>query len=193
MMDLFGIDNHTNMNASIQDLANELSQGHGVVVSVRSDQLWEQGPLMDLWNWFKEQFGFDTPDWSPADHAVSVTGLQMADDGSAMVILNDPGDPLGAGHAYPLDRFMDAWENSHFQMTATSDVLPSLAGDTGGSLLASLANGVSDWLGDHPVVAEIGGLAIGAYLGYTNPAMGFEIGVEAIRAYLENEDLALSL
>ena len=151
MMDLFGIGNHTNTDATIQDLAHELSQGHGVVVGVRSDQLWEQGPLQDLWNWIKEQFGFDTPDWSPADHAVSVTGIQKAEDGSVMVILNDPGDPLGAGHAYPLDRFMDAWENSSFRMTATNDPLPAFAEQ----LRQAESSGGIDWTGFANSVHEI--------------------------------------
>ena len=49
MMDLFNIDNHTVANASIEDLANEIANGHGVIVGVNSGQLWEQGPLQDLY------------------------------------------------------------------------------------------------------------------------------------------------
>lgn len=41
-----------------------------------------------------------------------------------MVIINDSGHPDGAGAAYPLDQFMDAWENSGFYYTATDGSLP---------------------------------------------------------------------
>ena len=36
MMDMFGIENHTYSNASIENLASELMEGHGVIVGVRS-------------------------------------------------------------------------------------------------------------------------------------------------------------
>lgn len=125
MMDLFGIDNHTISNATIQDLASEIADGHGVIVGIRADQLWDQGPLQELWNWLADIFGFDNPVDSPADHAVCVTGIDMSDPDNPMVILNDPGHPDGQGAAYPLDRFMDAWENSNFVMNATDNPLPA--------------------------------------------------------------------
>ena len=125
MMDMFGIENHTYSNASIENLASELMEGHGVIVGVRADQLWEQGPLQELWNWLADIFGFDNPIDQPADHAVCVTGIDMSDPDNPMVILNDPGHPNGQGASYPLDRFMDAWENSNFVMNATNDPLPA--------------------------------------------------------------------
>ena len=51
MMDLFGIDNHTIENASIQELAGEIAAGHGVIVGVNAGQLWDQGPLHELFIW----------------------------------------------------------------------------------------------------------------------------------------------
>ena len=48
MMDLFNIPNHTVQNAGVADLIAELSQGHGVIVGVRSEQLWDQGLLAEL-------------------------------------------------------------------------------------------------------------------------------------------------
>lgn len=124
LMDLYGVPNHTVMNANLSDLASELQQGHGVIVGVRSDQLWEQGPQADFWNFFKSAWGLDTSEFSPADHAVVVTGLDVSDADHPMVILNDSGDPNGQAHAYPLDRFMDAWENSDFFYTATDAAIP---------------------------------------------------------------------
>lgn len=124
LMDLYGVPNHTVMHAGPADLAAELQQGHGVIVGVRSDQLWEQGPQTDFWNFFKAACGLDTAEFAPADHAVVVTGINVSDPEHPMVILNDSGDPNGQAHAYPLDRFMDAWENSDFYYTATDAAIP---------------------------------------------------------------------
>ena len=144
LMDIFGIENHTNPNASIEDLAAEIMQGHGVIVGVRSDQLWDQGPLQELWNWAAKQFGFDNPVDSPADHALCVTGFDLSDPDHPMVIVNDPGHPQGAGQAYPLDRFMDAWENSNFHMTATDNPLPAFTAQ-------SIRDSVSQYLADNDI------------------------------------------
>lgn len=124
MMDLYGIPNHTVQHATIQDLAAELKQGHGVIVGVRGDQLWQGDAQANFWNFFKSAFGLDTPEFSPADHAVVVTGIDVSDPDNPMVILNDSGTPDGQAKAYPLDRFMDAWENSDFYYTATDQPLP---------------------------------------------------------------------
>ena len=42
MMDLFGIDNHTIENASLEELASEIANGHGVSVGVNAGELWDQ-------------------------------------------------------------------------------------------------------------------------------------------------------
>ena len=108
LMDLFGIDNHTIENASLEELANEIANGHGVIVGVNAGQLWDQGPLQELFNWASKAFGFDNPVDAPADHALCVTGFDVSDPDHPMVIVNDPGHPNGQGASYPLDRFMDA-------------------------------------------------------------------------------------
>lgn len=127
MMDAFGIRNHTNENASINDLADELRHGHGVIVGVRSDQLWNLGPMSELWNAVKSGIGLDTHEFSPADHALAVTGIDLRDIEHPLVILNDSGDPRGQAISYPLDRFMDAWENGNFAYVATDVPIPSLS------------------------------------------------------------------
>lgn len=144
MMELFGIDNHTISNATIQDLASEIANGHGVIVGIRSDQLWDQGPLQELWNWLADIFGFDNPVDSPADHAVCVTGIDMSDPDKPMVILNDPGHPDGQGAAYPLDRFMDAWENSNFVMNATDNPLPAFTAQN-----EAIRDAISQYMADN--------------------------------------------
>ena len=144
LKDLFGIDNHTVSNATIQDLASEIANGHGVIVGVRADQLWDQGPLQDLWNWLADIFGFDNPVDAPADHAVCVTGIDMSDPDNPMVILNDPGHPNGQGAAYPLDRFMDAWENSDFVMNATDSPLPAFTAQN-----EAIRDAISQYMADN--------------------------------------------
>lgn len=125
MMDLYNIPNHSCQNATVADLARELQQGHGVIVGVDSDQLWDQGLLAEMKIALLKGLGFDTPELMPADHAVVVTGIDTSDPNHPMVILNDSSHPNGAGVAYPLDRFMDAWENSHFYYTATDNPIPT--------------------------------------------------------------------
>ncbi len=120
LFDQFDIPYHTVENASIEQLASELQQGHRVVVGLDSDQLWDQGPLNDFYNWFCDVFGFDTSTFQPADHAVSVTAVDLSDLDNPMVIINDSGALDGQGKAYPLDKFMDAWQNSDFHYVATS-------------------------------------------------------------------------
>ena len=124
MMDLYNIPNHTVQNATLADLASELQAGHGVIVGVHSSELWDSGPLADLSHFLAKAFGLDNQYWNPADHAVVVTGIDVSDPDHPMVILNDSGHPDGAGAPYPLDQFMDAWENSGFYYTATNDALP---------------------------------------------------------------------
>ena len=128
LMDLYGVENHTVTNATVADLAQELKSGHGVVVGIRSDQLWDQGPGQELINFLAKLVGVDTSEYQPADHAIVVTGIGESPDGP-VVYINDSGVPDGAAQPYPLDRFMDAWENGGFTYTATDDALPSIVGD----------------------------------------------------------------
>lgn len=144
MMDLFGIDNHTIENASLEELANEIANGHGVIVGVNAGQLWDQGPLQELFNWASKAFGFDNPVDAPADHALCVTGFDVSDPAHPMVIVNDPGHPDGQGASYPLDRFMDAWENSSFHLTATDNPLPSFTA-------LFIRDSVSQYLADNDI------------------------------------------
>ena len=153
LMDACGIGNHTIPNASIQDLVSEIMQGHGVIVGVNAEQLWDQGPLQELWNWAAKEFGFDNPVDTPANHALCVTGFDVSDPDNPMVIVNDPGHPCGQGHAYPLDRFMDAWENSNFYMTATDNPLPAFT-------TQAIRDSVSQYMADNGI--QMSGPTLGA-------------------------------
>jgi len=143
LMDLNGIPNHTVIGATMQELAFELQQGHGVIVGVNSSELWDQGILNDIKQFFCEAFGYDTAEFNPADHAVTVTGIDMSDPEHPMVIINDSGMPNGAAVKYPLDQFQDAWENSNFQYTATDVPIPNSPYDSP----TELGFDVGDFLG----------------------------------------------
>jgi len=120
LLEAYGVSTHSVENATIEQLAAELQQGHRVIVGVNSDELWQVGPLGEFGNWLRDAFGLDNADFSPADHAVSVSGLDLSDIKNPKVIINDSGDPTGAGKLYPLDQFMDAWANNDFSYVATS-------------------------------------------------------------------------
>jgi len=123
LMDVYGIENHTVMNASVEQLANELQNGHGVIVGVNSEELWDEGILNDIKQFFYKAFGLDNVD--PADHAVVVTGIDVSNPENPMVIINDSGTPNGAAARYPLNDFVGAWGNSGFNYTATNSPIPN--------------------------------------------------------------------
>lgn len=177
MMNQFGIPNHSVDNASVADLASELQQGHAVIVGVDSQELWDSGVMADLKQWLSETFGVDFGD-AGANHAVTVTGIDVSDPANPQVILNDSGDPNGAAKPYPMDKFLAAWEDSGFHYTATDVSLPDqcILGDK--SELSTL-----DCL-----VAAGSGFAGGLIGGYTgmevfattgNPIAAFGAGYEA--------------
>ena len=125
LMDLYGIDNHTAVGATIEQLASELQHGHGVIVGVKSSELWDHSILAKIESFFRDAFGLS--DIDPADHAVVITGIDVSDPDHPMVILNDSGTPNGAAVRYSLDEFTDAWANSGFYYTATDNPIPDSA------------------------------------------------------------------
>lgn len=101
--------------ANVYDLANELAQGHKVIVGVDSGELWDNGIL----DWLKDIFVGDTP-----DHAIIVAGIDMTDPNNPMVIITDPGTGQPA-QPYPLDQFMDAWADSQNFIVSTDIPTPT--------------------------------------------------------------------
>ena len=122
LMDFCNIPNHTVMGGSIEQLAWELEQGNGVIVGVNSAELWDEGILNTIKHFFLDAFGLDNV--NPADHAVVVTGIDLSNPDQPMVVMNDSGIPGGAAVKYPLEQFVDAWENSGFYYTATDAPIP---------------------------------------------------------------------
>ncbi len=123
MMEFHGIPNHTVVDATVADLACELSQGHGVIVGVDSAELMDCGPMAELRLWMESTFGIDSGE-AGANHAVVVTGIDVSNPTHPMVIINDSGVPNGKGVAYPMEKFLQAWEDSNCHYTATSIPLP---------------------------------------------------------------------
>ena len=100
--------------ANVYDLANQLAQGHKIIVTVDSGELWDNSIL----DWLKDIFFGDTP-----DHALIVAGIDMTDPDNPMVIVTDPGNGHPA-QPYPLDQFMDAWSDSNCFMVSTDIATP---------------------------------------------------------------------
>lgn len=139
MLTEIGIENREVIGATAKDLANELSQGHAVVVCVDSDELWDTGLMAELKLWLSKHFGIDFGD-STANHAVIVTGFDLRDPDNPLVILNDSGADSGSGQPYPLDKFVEAWKDSNCYYVASTAPLPDncIQGDI--STLATYAD-----------------------------------------------------
>lgn len=102
-------------DASIFNLSNELAQGHKVIVGVDSGELWHRNALLDG---ISDKLGI-----SGADHAIVVSGIDTSDPHHIQVIVSDPGTGQAAA-SYPLEQFVDAWQDSGFYMVATQNPAP---------------------------------------------------------------------
>jgi hypothetical protein len=109
LLQLFGLTVEHRSGASIDDVADQLAQGHGVIVGVNAEKIWgipQQDPATTTLASIPVIPGQD------ADHAVEVIGIDKTDPSHPMVILNDSGTPNGAGEMVPLSTFLDAWASS---------------------------------------------------------------------------------
>lgn len=113
LLELHGVHCTQYDNANIFNLTNELAQGHKVIVGVDSGELWED----DIFDIYFED--------NKADHALIVSGVDTSDPNNVKVILTDPGtgDLL---KEYPLDKFVDAWQDSNCFMVATDNAQPNI-------------------------------------------------------------------
>ena len=87
-----------------EDLVLCLENCSKVIFSIDADEVW---------------FGEDEDLYSPNDsvnHAIEVIGIDNSDPDNPMVIVNDSGHPDGQGALYPLDQFLDAWEDGNCQL-----------------------------------------------------------------------------
>lgn len=134
LLELHGIACHARTGASIEELMAELAQGRKVIVGIDSGEIWRNdSPLQDFFH-------------QSADHAIWVTGVDVSDPAHPKVIVNDSGDSAGAGKAYDLALFRDAWQDSGFFYVATDDAPSDMA-------LAS-SHGFDHASGVYPAVAS---------------------------------------
>ena len=117
LLEYYGVETHSNVNATLEDLMSELSQGHAVIIPVDSGELWANTFFEELWELMEDILGMP-------DHVMWVTGVDMTDPDNPQVIVNDTGHPEGAGQRYPLSEFMDAWEDANFTYIATNEAPP---------------------------------------------------------------------
>ena len=117
LLESYGVAMHRVDNGSIQDLMSEIQQGHKIIVSVDGSELTDADTsLHELLN------RSDT-----ANHAIVITGFTLNSGGEALVHINDPGVPDGAGKTILLSDFKAAWEDSNNQYFATDNAPSDLA------------------------------------------------------------------
>jgi hypothetical protein len=114
LLEAHGIHCRQEVDATAYHLANELAQGHKVIIGVDSSELWDNPVLHTIKSWLG---------LTGADHAVLVSGIDTHDPEHTKVVITDP----GTGHVaeYPIEQFNEAWKASHFFMVATNEPVPS--------------------------------------------------------------------
>jgi serine/threonine protein kinase len=121
LLELHGVAVNRYTEANVFHLANELAQGHKVIIGVDSSVLWGNNSTMDsMLNTVQDHFGLG----GGADHAVVVSGIDTTDPHHVKVIISDPGDGKAVA-SYPMEQFLHAWEGSHFYMVATQEPAPA--------------------------------------------------------------------
>lgn len=116
ILEAYGVGVNNLSNANVFSLTSELSQGHRVMVAVDSGELWDDGFPEGL----EDLFG------GAPDHALIVAGIDTSDPDNIRVQLMDPGTG-DIARSYPLEQFMDAWEDSGFYMVSTAEPTPPWA------------------------------------------------------------------
>lgn len=111
LLEYFGIDVTGSQGNNIFNLANEIAQGHQVIVGVDSGELVYPEETKD----------FDVMYGEQADHALVVVGIDTSDPDNVMVIVTDPGTG-NRQMAYPAEQFVDAWKDSNCFMVTTNNI-----------------------------------------------------------------------
>lgn len=102
VLNALGIETNHGYNASLSDLADALEHGDKVLACVNANDIWT--PLRDT------DTGLPV-EQSIAGHAIWVTGIDQAPDGSIKIIINDSGHPGGQMNAVDAEDFLNAWHN----------------------------------------------------------------------------------
>jgi hypothetical protein len=155
LLEKYGIETHTNYSGDIASVIDELSRGHKIIVPVNSTELWNGV------SWWQRLTGFHN---TGADHAIVVTGVDFSDQAHPQVIVNDPGMPGGGSQAYPLEHFLESWNDSNYTYLATDDAPAGLAHSTLGAQFdesTGLYNTPEFWI---DIAAKVAGAAIAAFV-----------------------------
>ena len=135
LLNACGVGVRQETNCTVYDLANELAQGHRIIVGVDANELWA-----DRDGNIKEQFSEFFKDLSNegANHALVVAGIEVNPDNpdDVKVVLTDPGTG-DLRIEYTLDEFMDAWEDSDYFMATTTTPAPFQYDEVHGCMVPS--------------------------------------------------------
>lgn len=106
LLDIYGIENDINYEASFQDLRDALSEGSRAIVAVNNIAMSTE--------WC------DGYPFASCNHAIEVIGIDESNPEDIRVIINDPGVEDGCAKSVSYDNFMDAWKNTSggYMMTA---------------------------------------------------------------------------
>ncbi len=115
-----------NVTSSMDDLANRLENGYGVIAFVDSSEIWEGTG--------------ETGEDNTPDYFLVVTEI---DTNAGTVTLENPGDPSGNSREIPLEEFENAWADSNYEMISTTATDPDLGGSSNDPQLA-IANVTGD-------------------------------------------------
>ena len=111
MLEHFGVDTSITEGNNIFNLTNELAQGHRVLVTVDSGELWSPGMGEKLEDLILGQ---------RQDHALLVVGVDTSNPDDIKVIVTDPGNG-NTQFAYSEEQFLNAWKDSNCFMAATNE------------------------------------------------------------------------
>ncbi len=111
LLEYYGVDIHGSQGNNIFNIANELAQGHQIIVGVDAYEL----------IYPEESAGVDEIYGEHPNHALVVVGIDTSDPDNVQVIVTDPGTG-NRQMAYPADQFIDAWKDSDCFMVTTDTV-----------------------------------------------------------------------
>ena len=101
VLNALGVSTEQHYGGSLTEIADALAHGDKVIVAVNANDIWHAAHAPD-----------GTPLPQPmAGHAVWVTGLNVAPDGTATVYLNDSGTAHGGMMAVDGQDFVNAWKD----------------------------------------------------------------------------------
>jgi hypothetical protein len=113
LLELHGIPVHRYTNANIFNLATELAQGHKVIIGMAADAPWAQNSILARIGY---KFGF-----AGMSRVANIVEIDVGDPESVKVVIaSDPGTGEVAAR-YPLDNFLDAYQQGPFFMVATQN------------------------------------------------------------------------